>query len=121
MDAKNDNVYAAIYRNDSNNKLYQVGDYFADSIETFLEEIYTLDENCIIVGDGKDLLKNRLENNNLNFNVEYASSECDLEYASNIALAALDMINEGDVTTGLNVSPLYLKKSQAERELEQKS
>ena len=31
-----------------------------------------------------------------------------------------DMIQEGKITDGIHVSPLYLKKSQAERELEEK-
>jgi len=120
MDAKNDNIYAAIYKKDSDGDLIRIGDYFADSAMTLVEEVLSLDDNCIIVGDGKKLLKSHLDNYNLPFNVDYASDEFDLEYASNIALAGLDLIRQGLVTTGLNLSPLYLKKSQAERELDKK-
>ena len=97
IDARNDNVYAGIYRNE-NGIINQVGDYISDSISVLNEKVATLDDEYTIVSD-KDTF----------------------EYASKIAEAAFDLYAQGIVTDGVHVSPLYLKKSQAERELEEKN
>ena len=70
----------------------------------------------MIVGDGINVLKPLLTSTN----ICYADEEENLEYASSIVLAANDLINKNEITDGVHVSPLYLKKSQAERELENK-
>ena len=97
IDARNDNVYAGIYKNE-NGVISQVGDYISDNISVLNEKVATLDDKYIIVSD-KDTF----------------------EYASKIAEAAFDLYEQGIVTDGVHVSPLYLKKSQAERELEEKN
>jgi len=97
IDAKNDNVYAGIFKNE-NGIIKQIGDYIADNIQVLNDKITSLDSNYIIVDD-----KNTFE------------------YASKIAEAAFDLYAQGIVTDGVHVSPLYLKKSQAEREFEEKN
>lgn len=95
IDAKNDNVYACIYRNE-NGIISQVGDYISDNVEVLNKKIQELNSDYVLVEDK------------------------DLEYASKIAEAGFDLYAKGEVTDGLHVTPLYLKKSQAERELEEK-
>ena len=97
IDARNDNVYAAIYKNE-NGLIKQVGDYISDNISVLNDKLSSLDSDYILVED-KDTY----------------------EYASNIAEAAFDLYAQGIITDGVHVSPLYLKKSQAERELEEKN
>ena len=97
IDAKNDNVYAAIYKVETE-FIKQVGEYISDSISVLNNRISTLDCKYIMIED-KDTF----------------------EYASLIAEAAFDLYAQGIVTDGAHVSPLYLKKSQAERELEEKN
>ncbi len=117
IDAKNENIYSAIYKN-SDSKIEMIGDYIVDNYKKLIEEIKKLNDKIIIVGDGKNLLKNDLKDENLE--IIYAEDKYDFEYAKNIANAGYDMYKEGKSTTGVMLSPLYLKKSQAERELENK-
>ncbi len=113
IDAKNDNVYAGIYKCEKEKAPVLVDDYISDSIQKLKEKISSLNGTISslngtisYVGDGANLLNQK--------------SEEELEYASCIGLAAFDMIKQGNVTDGVHLSPLYLKKSQAERELEEK-
>ena len=97
IDARNDNVYAGIYKAE-NGIVKQVGDYISDNINVLNEKLASLDGKYILVEDKENV-----------------------EYASKIAEAAFDLYAQGIVTDGVHVSPLYLKKSQAERELEEKN
>ncbi len=97
IDAKNENVYSCIYKKE-NGYLKQIGDYISDNINVLNNRIASLDAEYVLIED-----KNTLE------------------YASLIAEAAFDLYEQGIITDGLHVSPLYLKKSQAERELEEKN
>ena len=106
IDAKNDNVYAGIYKCEKGKAPVLVDDYISDNIEVLKDLIASLQGRISYVGDGANLLNQK--------------SEEELEYASCIGLAAFDMIKQGNVTDGVHLSPLYLKKSQAERELEEK-
>ncbi len=115
IDARNDNVYAGIYENTSSIPTL-IGEYISDNVEVLVNEISKLSGSIIVVGDGAKLLQERLQNEN----ISYANEEKELEYASSLAIAAIDLINKNEVTDGVHLSPLYLKKSQAERELENK-
>lgn len=122
IDAKNDNVYSAIYDN-TNFEMKKITDYVADNVSLLIEQIKKLDDtnNFMVVGDGKTLLKSSLEALNINdYKIEYAEDKFDLEYASSILKVAYQMERENNFTTGVSLTPLYLKKSQAERELDKK-
>ena len=95
IDANNDNVYAGIYKNEGG-IIKQIGDYIVDNVSVLNEKISQLNDKYIV-------------------------NEDELEYASKIAEAGFDLFAQGIVTDGVHVSPLYLKKSQAERELEEKN
>ena len=89
--------------------------------DELVERMKTIEEKICVVGDGANLLKEKLqEAGMLDERISFCTLEDELEYASSIAKAAYEMIQEGKVTDGIHVSPLYLKKSQAERELEEK-
>ncbi len=113
IDAKNDNVYAGIYKRE-NGVITQEGDYIVDNVNVLIEKVKSLDGNITIVGDGATLVANAC-------GVHKEPEESSLEYASSICEAATYMIAKGEITDGVHLSPLYLKKSQAERELEEKS
>lgn len=122
IDAKNDNVYAGIYRAE-HNSLTQVSEYVSDNIDVLINNLKDFDDNIIFVGDGvntyHDLL---LENLNGDFrNVSFAPSHLNCQYALSVARAANDMASKNDFSDYNSLSPLYLKKSQAERELDAKS
>ena len=106
LDAKNDNIYAGIYDCKKDTMPTLLDDYISDNVEILKAKLDSLNGKIVFVGDGANLLGK--------------ISESELEYASSIGLAAFDMIEKGIITDGVHVSPLYLKKSQAERELESK-
>jgi tRNA threonylcarbamoyl adenosine modification protein YeaZ len=121
IDARNDNVYAAIYDNTADTP-EMIGDYISDNVQVLLDKIAKLDKKIIIVGDAISLIKEKLIETSLNNsnNLEFADDTHNIEYAGSIAKAAFDLEKRGLSTTGELLSPLYLKKSQAERELEEK-
>ena len=121
IDAKNDNVYAAVYDNSKLGLPMQSGNYISDNIDELVDRMKSIEEKICVVGDGAKLLKEKIqEEGMLEDRISFCLPEDELEYASSIANAAYDMIQEGKITDGIHVSPLYLKKSQAERELEEK-
>ena len=122
IDAKNDNVYAAIYRKD-NDKICQFSNYISDNVEVLVDVINGLDGAFTIIGDGIEVVTSALVRHGAEIpsTPQTNASEFEYESASKIAEAAFDLYKQGIVTDGVHVSPLYLKKSQAERELEEKS
>lgn len=121
IDAKNDNVYAAVYDNSKLGLPMQVGNYISDNVSELVERISKTDQNICIVGDGAELLKQKMIEAELPLDrIIFAKEESKIEYATSISKAAYDMIQEGKITDGVHLTPLYLKKSQAERELEAK-
>lgn len=122
IDAKNDNVYAGIYRKDQNT-LIQIGDYISDNIDVLINYLQDFDDNIIFVGDGVNTYqKLLLAKLNSDFrNVSFAPTLLNCQYALSVANAANDMASRNIFSDYNSLSPLYLKKSQAERELDAKS
>lgn len=130
IDARNDNIYAGIYRYDcyaddkaTNYKPELIEDYISDNIEVLIDKLKNYDDDIIFVGDGvdtyKDLLLSNLQNDSSN--ILFASSHLNHQYALSTARAALDMASNDEYSDAHSLSPLYLKKSQAERELDAKN
>ena len=110
IDAKNENVYFGLF---VKNDIYkQIDDFSFLSIDEVILKLKKYD-NITFVGDGvlvyKELLKNNLNN----------CSFCDKNNLSSYSLA-LAGINKYkyNYNTNNNLMPLYLRKSQAERALE---
>ncbi len=110
IDAKNENVYFGLF---VKNDIYkQIDDFSFLSIDEVILKLKKYD-NITFVGDGvlvyKELLKNNLNN----------CSFCDKNDLSSYSLA-LAGINKYkyNYNTNNNLMPLYLRKSQAERALE---
>ena len=140
IDAKNDNVYAGIYRitenenfssvalanntNDVSNKyhLELIDDYISDNIEMLIDKLKDYDDSILFVGDGVDTYRDILFNNlaNDSVSVSFAPHHLNNQYALSVARAAKDMALNNEYCDYNTLSPLYLKKSQAERELEAK-
>lgn len=117
IDAKHENVYWGIFKNE-NNIYKKVTDYSFDSIYTVIEKIKPLKKQFIFVGNGgiiyRNMIKSELENickfvNNENLN------DCN---ASSIGIAAFHKFKNGNI---LPIVPLYLKKSSAELLMEDKN
>ena len=131
IDAKNNNIYGGIFKLE-NNKYTLINEYIADTIDNTLEKLKeiinsnNIDElkTLYFVGDGSDIYKNEITSK-FN-NAILANEEQNKLNATNIALIAsnyFSQINNGDTTLynkDISFSPLYLRKSQAERMLDMK-
>lgn len=121
IDARNDNVYAGIYRS-SEEGIELVDNYVSDNIEILIDKLKDFDDNIIFVGDGvetyKDLLLENLKSDSIE--ISFAMSHLNCQYALSVARAAKDMAFKNEYNDYNSLSPLYLKKSQAERELDAK-
>lgn len=118
IDCKNNNVYSAIFSRE-NNTYKQIGENIADNIDNAIRlyKANVENKNITFVGDGsilyKDLLTSSLSNKLIFSNKNTQSS-------ISLAKCAYHKYLEGLYGDSNNLSPLYLRKSQAERALVEK-
>lgn len=116
IDAKNNNVYAGLFKyEDSHYSL--INNYIADNINnvlTMLNNYYNLP--ITFVGSGAEIYSELLKNtfNNCSISVNNNSSSISVAKAANYKYYNCTSKEE------LSLSPLYLKKSSAEIELDKK-
>ena len=119
MDARRGNVFAAIYKM-SNEGLEVIRKQEALPIEDLIKDINALEKNIIFVGDGiyvhKDYIKNYLRADYI-----FAPAYLREQKAASVVGVALDYIKKNKYVQSKDFKPVYLRKSQAERELELKS
>lgn len=127
IDAKNNNVYCGLYRY-YNNCLNQITDLIAEDIETVISKIntiiHTFDNqfNTItFVGNGSVIYKEQLENGVKYKSLVFASAEQNSANSISIATSAYMQYSNGKYGNSNSLSPLYLRKSQAERALDEKN
>lgn len=116
MDALRDSVYTCLYKN-TDNKLTKISDYCALSLNELSDLLNEKGEKVIFTGDGINKHKEFLINN-VN-NAEFAPSHLSIIKASSLGELGMAELKAGN-TDDVNSAPLYLKKPQAERELEQR-
>lgn len=115
IDAKNNNIYSGIY--EYKNGMYNLKtDYISDTIDNLIFKLSEYSSQKItFVGDGSIVYHDILSN---------TFSSCDFSRNNNCssvqnAISAFRRYQNNIIDTN-NLTPLYLKKSQAERMLEQK-
>lgn len=114
IDCKNENVYSALFAFE-NNTYVQIGDNIAENINTVLDNFSKFIKNKAItfIGDGsilhKDLIKEKFAGSSINF------SENNIQSSIFLAKCAYDKYLKGLYGDSNYISPLYLRKSQAER------
>lgn len=116
IDAKNDNVYCGIFKKE-NNSFTQLEDLYAKSINEILDILEKYSSSSILfVGDGamahKYTILERFSK------TTFIEKELNDETAISVGKAAFDKYNKGIYGDSSSISPLYLRKSQAERTLE---
>lgn len=122
IDAKNNNVYCGLYYYNEKMNLIEI---FAEDISVTIEKIKnTFVKNnfsdIIFVGDGAETYKNTIEDNFKNENICICESESNFQCSPSLAKAGLQKYNEGNYGDSNSIFPVYLRKSQAERALEEK-
>lgn len=117
LDARNDNVYAGLFKYEDKPKMIE--NYFTDSVDALIENLKVKNEKVIFVGDGAVAFKEKFKEA-LGEKAFFAPLHLNESLATSIAKAALDKATFEEFDTCDTVMPLYLKKSQAEREAENK-
>lgn len=112
MDARRNQVYNALYKF-QNGKLVCIKEPRAIAVEELAKE---LDEKTVFVGDGVSVYRAALTQL-MGKNALFAPSNLCLQRASSVAMASFDC----DMLNPEELSAIYLRKPQAERELEEKN
>ena len=118
MDARRNQVYTGIYKNDCNLEITK--DSMAVAIDELFEILKDLDnkekiKKIIFLGDGVPVFREYIDKN-LEIAHDFASANLNRQRASNIAMLGLKMFKEGKSLLSDDMRPEYLRKSQAERE-----
>ena len=113
MDARRSQTYTAIFRAEAG-KLSRLEEDMAVSFQELKEKLKTFQEPVFLVGDGALLCYNTLleEVPTLVLPPEHRMHQ----RAAGVALAAKRMMDAGEPGNGAELSPNYLRLSQAERE-----
>lgn len=116
MDARRQQVYACFYKWE-NETLTHLTEYMAESIDVVITKAETFEKSVVFLGDGVAVHKQKLEQHPQFY---VAPAHCALQRASSVAALGQQMAKEGKATKGDLFSLIYLRKSQAEREREER-
>ena len=118
MDARRGQVYTGIYKADGDG-LTCLSEQKAVDIHDILKELEEYDEKVIFLGDGVEVHRETIENELKN---EFVFAPVHLSKQSAAAVAVLGSIyfEQGKAESADEHKPIYLRKSQAEREREER-
>ena len=116
MDALRENVYTALYKN-NNDSLEKIMDYTALDIDELVNLLKDKNEEVIFVGDGLYKHKKYICDNFPK--AHFAPVHLNIIRASSLGELGLNLLKNG-ICDDSNSAPIYLKKPQAERELERR-
>ncbi len=116
LDALRDNVYTALYKYEGE-ELKRVSDYMVISIDELIG-ILKHEELVYFIGDGVDKFKQTLKSN-ISCSL-FAPAHLNFARASSLGELGLKLFKEGLFEDLNSSTPIYLRKSQAEREYDKK-
>lgn len=113
MDARRNQVYNAIFRSDENG-ISRLTEDRAISIEDLASELSAYDEPIYLVGDGYQIAKKKLSE--LGINTLETPALLIGQNAYSTAVIAAKKYKLGETLSDMEISPVYLRLPQAERE-----
>ena len=116
MDARRQQVYACFYEWQGE-KLVPLTEYMAESIDVIIDKALSFQRDVTFLGDGVPVHKEKLAKNP---NFHFAPAHCALQRAAAVAAYGKVMAEEGKAISGNELELIYLRKSQAEREREER-
>lgn len=116
MDARRNQVYAAFYMWEDG-KLIRLTDHMADSIDSIIEIAEMFESEVIFLGDGVPVHREKLEQNS---DFLFAPAYCNMQRAATVAALGRILAEEGMAKPSDQFELIYLRKSQAEREREER-
>ena len=116
IEARKGNVYANIYKDDK--KIKENLDLTYNEIIDLIDSISNKNEIITLCGDGfsknKEFFLESLKNNSKNYKINDLDNSFNIIKASNSILLSEGRIKAGDFDDIFSLSPLYLRKSEAE-------
>lgn len=119
MDARRQQVYNAVYEW-KNEELLEIKAPRALSVDELIEELIKLDKKVVFLGDGVDVHKSYIGEKMADKAV-FAPVCAKEQRASGLAVVAKKIFDEGKAVSCYELAPVYLRKPQAERELEERN
>ena len=116
LDAQRGQVYSASYLWE-NGTLKMTRDIRVEKLEELIDYLKTLDGTAVVLGEAANLYREVLESVE---NIEIPPSSHRLSRASSICEIAKEKYSRGETTSHFDMSPLYIRKSQAEVQYEEK-
>ena len=114
MDARRNQVYSALYY--CGEKLERVSDYMAQDIDEVISQVLEIDENAVFLGDGVPVFMDKLKQYDT---FTLAPVSANMQRSACVGAIALEMTDKAVECNKFEI--MYLRKSQAERELEEKN
>ncbi len=118
IDARRDQVYTAIFRID-NGKMVRILEDSPLSIDELLIKLQKNQEKVLFLGDGIVRFEETIKEQ-LGIRSYFAPPHIRLQRASSVGFIVLTNIDKYENSTYLNAVPDYLRKTQAEREYDEK-
>lgn len=118
MDARRNQVYTAVYRQEKE-ELKRLTDYLAIDLDEQLMALKKYGEKVIFLGDGALAFKEHIQEV-LGEQALFVKDFMNLQQASVLAVQAISLYEQGKAEDPSNFAPMYLRKSQAEREREER-
>ncbi len=118
LDARRDQVYNAVYEW-SDGELKEVFKPRALSVDELIDEFLTSEKKVVFLGDGVSVHREYIKEK-LGDKAVFAPVSANEQRASGLAAAAKKLYDEGKAVSCYELAPIYLRKPQAERELEEK-
>ncbi len=118
MDARRNQVYTALYKWNGES-LERLTEHMATDMTEYLETLKGYEGKVIFLGDGVGVHKEYIKEV-LGAQAVFAPSFCNLQHASVLGVIAERLYYEGKAEDASTFVPMYLRKSQAEREKEER-
>lgn len=113
MDARRNEVYNALFESEGEN-LTRITPDRAISIADLKKDLENQEKPIFLVGDGSKLCYNTLKEDLPS--LIYPPCHLEMQRASGVAMAAEELIKAGETVSSNDMTPSYLRLSQAERE-----
>lgn len=118
MDARRKQVYTGLYTFEENN-MRVIQPQKACPVEEILDQCNHLQKKVIFLGDGVPVYRSIIEEK-IHVEYNYAPVHMNRQRAGAVGARAFDYIRLGKTESAAEHAPIYLRKSQAERELLEK-
>ena len=117
MDAKRNQVYTAMYEYE-HSKLKKISESMAVDINEIIEILCGYNRKIIFLGDGVEIYKTIIEESKIDYS--FAPIHLMKQRGSSIGALAIHYLMVNKTVSANDFAPVYLRKSQAEREYEEK-